>query len=197
MEKKPYHHGDLKKDLIENGIKIINTEGISALTMRKVAEMCHVSATAAYKHFKNKEDLMEAIRSDIAKDFSAYLESCLTNSDPRMQMLEIGIGYVKYMLAHKEYYYLMFCSELNIEVTFENGDFSYPEDSPFRVFYESAEVCISPHVPDPVLRHNKILMMWSEVHGIAGLLCNHVLKTTEDVDKLVANMLLSVSNQIC
>lgn len=121
MKKETYHHGDLKRDLIEKGLNIVNTQGASALTMRKVATECNVSATAAYKHFKNKDELLEAIRLTILKDFADYLSMCLACSDPARSMLEIGKGYVRYMTEHKEYYDFMFCSELMLEVSYE-GD---------------------------------------------------------------------------
>ena len=57
MEKKPYHHGELKKALIENGIEFINQYGEEKLSLRKVAEKCGVSNAAPYAHFKDKDDL--------------------------------------------------------------------------------------------------------------------------------------------
>lgn len=193
MKKEIYHHGDLKRDLIEKGLNIVNTHGSSALTMRKVAAECNVSATAAYKHFKNKDDLLEAIRLTILQDFADYLSMCLVRSEPAGSMLEIGKGYVRYMTEHKEYYDFMFCSELMLEVSYEKGNFSYPDNSPFGVFYKAAEEFLKIRVPDTMIRRNKILLMWSEVHGLAGLLCNGVLKTNDDLDELVTDMLLSAA----
>lgn len=192
MEKKQYHHGDLKKELIENGICIIRTDGVGSLTMRSVAARCNVSPTAAYKHFKNKEELLEEISVKISEDFENYLSQCLEGNDGPTGMIEIGKGYVRYMLAHKEYYQFMFCSEMNIEVTYDKGEFTFPENSPFRVFYNSAEAFLSTFVKDKVVRRNKILLMWSEVHGLAGLLCNQVLQTSEDIDRLVEGMFMSM-----
>ena len=38
MEKKPYHHKNLKNDLIEKGIELVNKNGINQLSLRKVAQ---------------------------------------------------------------------------------------------------------------------------------------------------------------
>jgi len=43
MEKKPYHHKNLKNDLIEKGIELVNKNGINQLSLRKVAQACGVS----------------------------------------------------------------------------------------------------------------------------------------------------------
>ena len=60
MEKKPYHHGELRKALIENGIEFINKYGEEKLSLRKVAEKCGVSNAAPYAHFKDKDDFVNA-----------------------------------------------------------------------------------------------------------------------------------------
>lgn len=57
MKEKPYHHGDLRRALIETGINFIKQEGEEALSLRRIAEMCGVSNAAPYAHFKSKERL--------------------------------------------------------------------------------------------------------------------------------------------
>ena len=46
--KKSYHHGNLREELIEKGIELINEEGEEKLSLRKVAKMCGVSNAAPY-----------------------------------------------------------------------------------------------------------------------------------------------------
>ena len=57
-----YHHGNLREALIEAGIRIINESGEDALSLRKVASACDVSHAAPYAHFKDKNELIEAIK---------------------------------------------------------------------------------------------------------------------------------------
>ncbi|HNO26668.1 MAG TPA: helix-turn-helix domain-containing protein, partial [Leptospiraceae bacterium] len=52
-DKKNYHHGGLKKALIEAGLRILKTEGFRNLSLRKVAAMAEVSVAAPYRHFRN------------------------------------------------------------------------------------------------------------------------------------------------
>ena len=46
MQEKPYHHGDLRNCLIENGISLIHAEGIDHLSLRRVAALCGVKRFA-------------------------------------------------------------------------------------------------------------------------------------------------------
>ena len=50
--KKSYHHGNLREELIEKGIEMINEAGEEKLSLRKVAKMCGVSNAAPYTYFK-------------------------------------------------------------------------------------------------------------------------------------------------
>ena len=61
MDRESYHHGDLKQELIHNGLLLLNKEGIEGFSLRKVASMCEVSHTAPYKHFKDKDGLINEI----------------------------------------------------------------------------------------------------------------------------------------
>ena len=59
QQRQTYHHKDLRNALIETGIQIVNTEGVNAFSLRKVAAACGVSHAAPYSHFQNKEELLE------------------------------------------------------------------------------------------------------------------------------------------
>lgn len=55
MENKTYHHGDLKRALIETGIKPVHEEGEKNFSLRRIAAEYGVSSAAPYAHFKNKD----------------------------------------------------------------------------------------------------------------------------------------------
>ncbi|MBU0935252.1 MAG: TetR/AcrR family transcriptional regulator [Spirochaetes bacterium] len=61
MQKSSYHHGDLKRALIEAGIELLAKEGSAAFSLRKVAIRAGVSHTAPYAHFADKQALIAAI----------------------------------------------------------------------------------------------------------------------------------------
>lgn len=73
MEKKPYHHKNLKNDLIEKGIELVNKNGINQLSLRKVAQACGVSHAAPYSHFSNKEELLQEPILRIAPNNKAHI----------------------------------------------------------------------------------------------------------------------------
>ena len=59
---RPYHHGNLYTSMLDTAQEILQTEGISGITMREIAKRVGVSHSAAYRHFASKELLLA--RSD-------------------------------------------------------------------------------------------------------------------------------------
>ena len=80
MNGKPYHHGDLRRALIETGIDFIKQKGEEALSLRKIAEICGVSNAAPYAHFKSKDEFIVAIQKYIMDLFAATLEKTETRA---------------------------------------------------------------------------------------------------------------------
>ncbi len=63
-KKKTYHHGDLKNALIKAGVEILAKDGVSGLSLRKVALRAGVSHSAPYSHFADKQALIAAISTE-------------------------------------------------------------------------------------------------------------------------------------
>ena len=59
-----YHHGDLKKALIDSGVEILSEKGIKNLSLREAARRAGVSHTAPYRHFEDKDALLAAIAEE-------------------------------------------------------------------------------------------------------------------------------------
>jgi AcrR family transcriptional regulator len=56
-----YHHGDLRRALVEEALRTIQTDGVEELTLRAVGETLGVSRTALYRHFSDKQALLAAV----------------------------------------------------------------------------------------------------------------------------------------
>ena len=74
MKSDTYHHGNLKEELIENGLKYIDKYGTETFSMRKLADSIGVSPAAPYAHFKNKEELLDAMRLHVIDQLAEELE---------------------------------------------------------------------------------------------------------------------------
>ena len=56
-----YHHGDLRSALIETGLSWLATRSGAEISLREIARLVGVSATAVYRHFPDKQALIAAL----------------------------------------------------------------------------------------------------------------------------------------
>src|SRR5215510_12243036 len=68
-----YHHGDLRRALIDEALRTIDTAGVEGLTLRRVGEALGVSRTALYRHFPDKEALIAAVAREGFRTFRLAL----------------------------------------------------------------------------------------------------------------------------
>ncbi|HSX35712.1 MAG TPA: TetR/AcrR family transcriptional regulator C-terminal domain-containing protein [Patescibacteria group bacterium] len=54
-----------RERVVREALSLLNEVGFSGLTLRRVAERLHVQAAALYWHFKDKQDLIDAMTADV------------------------------------------------------------------------------------------------------------------------------------
>ena len=114
-DRKAYHHGDLRKALLDDAVKLLREEGEAGLSMRNLAARAGVSRTAAYHHFEGKHALLCAVAEEGFKRFGKVfyppeMEGDDTLNEQRIQ--RFVQDYIKFATGNSEYYDLMFGSQL-------------------------------------------------------------------------------------
>jgi AcrR family transcriptional regulator len=104
-----YHHGDLRNVLIDTGSKLLEKEGAEKLSLRDLAREAGVSHTAPYRHFEDKQELLQALAR---KGFEELAQGMMTagksHKDPIKQLHAAGTAYIKLAIEHPERTRLMF-----------------------------------------------------------------------------------------
>jgi AcrR family transcriptional regulator len=59
-----YHHGNLKKTMVQTAIQLIEERGEASFTIRELAKSVGVSHAAAYRHFRSKRELLAQIAEE-------------------------------------------------------------------------------------------------------------------------------------
>ncbi len=109
-----YHHGDLRRSLIEAGREILAERGVEALSLREVARRAKVSQAAPYHHFADKADLVSAIVQGGFEEFAAALRAGAdTPGGSGLQRLTgMGLAYVRFAVSKPDLFRLLFRPEL-------------------------------------------------------------------------------------
>jgi AcrR family transcriptional regulator len=85
--RKPTHSRD---EYVLAAIKIADAGGIGDLSLRGLGRSMGVSATAVYRYFRHKDDLIVQIRETLLQQVLAGWNS---SSDPREAIIELGLAY--------------------------------------------------------------------------------------------------------
>jgi len=188
-----YHHGNLRQALIDAGVKIINESGESGLSLRKAAALCEVSHAAPYAHFKDKEELIEAIKASVTEQFMEELQNAVsTAKDAENALISMGNSYVAFFLHKPDYFKFLFGNQ-NITAHLSTEK-EYEEDyPPFKLLKDTylrftAEKKIKKSKTEQEM---DLLKLWSSAHGLAAIACMSQVKMSVDWEKaLEAGILL-------
>lgn len=108
-EARPYHHGDLRRALIDAAGRLLEAEGPSALSLRAVAREAGVSPAAPYHHFKDKGELLEAVAHEGWTLLDAALARAKANApSPQQAINDLGVAYVCFALENPALYRIMY-----------------------------------------------------------------------------------------
>ncbi|WP_205327757.1 TetR/AcrR family transcriptional regulator [Glycomyces sp. YM15] len=159
-----YHHGDLRRALIDAAVEAIAESGPSALSLRAVAKGAGVSHAAPAHHFGDKAGLLTAVAAEGYDRFADALDRAWEATG---DFIEVGIAYVRFAIDNKAYFETMFRPELLHE---DDPDLARAEArSRAALIRGSGEPKPGPGGEMPEFNANA-LGAWSLVHGFAGLL---------------------------
>src|SRR6188472_3873205 len=91
---RPYHHGDLRRGLIDAARRLLETDGPSALSLRAVAREAGVSPAAPYHHFKDKAELLDAVAQEGWEILGQQMSEAKTSTTGMQQLTALGVSYV-------------------------------------------------------------------------------------------------------
>lgn len=108
--RRTYHHGDLRRSLMEAALGLVAEKGVHALSIREAAQRAGVSSGAPYRHFPSKDALLAALATDGYRDLGERLQRARERGgdDFRRQVQAAAEAYLEVALAHPDRFRLMF-----------------------------------------------------------------------------------------
>jgi AcrR family transcriptional regulator len=104
---KPYHHGDLRRGLIDAALKLAEQGGPEAVSVREAARRAGVSPGAPFRHFDSRAALMTAVAEEAQRRFRAEIEAALEEAparDPLKRFRAFGIAYLRWAMKNPAHF---------------------------------------------------------------------------------------------
>lgn len=193
MTKEQYHHGDLRRSLIEKGLEMINQEGEEKLSLRKVAMKCGVSNAAPYAHFKSKDEFIVAIQQHIMDSFTDSLEKTAEqykDSDSLLPML--GKSYVMFFYKNPLYFDFLF-SRKNIRIQLSLSVSDENENPPLDILKKTAVSIFKKANISEKSMQDKIIAMWALVQGLSSIVTMPNVEYDDDWEVRIEEIIKSIA----
>jgi len=164
-----YHHGNLPRALVAAAVRLVETEGVDALTLRGTARKAGVSQAAPYRHFADKQALLAAVSEE---GFRALTEAMRQASaphqgDPLGRFRALGEAYVRFATAHPAHYRVMFG-----RATADRGahpSLAAAAEETFGLLVAAIRDCQQAGLVRPGDPEELALATWSTSHGLSSL----------------------------
>jgi AcrR family transcriptional regulator len=164
--------------------------GVAGVTMREIAAELGWSSTTAYRYFKNKEEILAAVRAAAYNRFCEVIEAATRSStDARKSARNVGQVYLGFALANPDAYRMMF----DVSQTDVTGNAELSEAT------ARARRCMAGYVT-PLIAMGVLhgdaqdlgQMLWAAAHGLVMLRLSGIVADDAELRKLHEQTMLAL-----
>jgi AcrR family transcriptional regulator len=93
-----YHHGDLRRVLVDAAFDLVGEGGAEGLSVREAARRAGVSPGAPFRHFASREALLAAVAEEAQRRFRGEVDRALAEApaDPLQRFRSLGLAYLRW-----------------------------------------------------------------------------------------------------
>ena len=202
MIKNDYHHGNLKEEFISIAMDFIAKEDVDKLTLKILSDATGTSRSAIYKHFKNKDALIETI---IEKGFNLFdAQTTLYLKDNSKALIDkfylTGKLYITFAKTNPNLYRLLFGKKY-AHIREELLSIKDEDCSGFSSLQKTVQDGQKQGILKKEDSYKQAIVIWSTMHGLSSLIIDgfmDVEEIYEDIYTTLFETLLSglVANKV-
>ncbi|NNG14848.1 MAG: TetR/AcrR family transcriptional regulator [Gemmatimonadales bacterium] len=165
-----YHHGDLRRTLLDVALRLLEEFDPSHVSLRAIAREAGVSRAAPYHHFADREALLAAVAAEGFRSLRAAMVERVasTEGNPLERMQEMGVAYVLFAVQNPQLYRLMFGGELRRRESHE--ELQRESGAAYAALGAAMQDSMETGSGGGGEPGNFALSAWALVHGLAMLL---------------------------
>jgi AcrR family transcriptional regulator len=165
-----YHHGDLRNSLIRAALALVAERGVEGSSLREAARTVGVSASACYRHFADREELLAAVAHEGLDTLAEEMRVAATaHEGPGAhnavnRFWDYSAAYLHFALAHPAHFRVMHA----VPKSEHSRDLMLPR-TPAVLAQTAMEALVATGVVMPEAAGRALLACWTSIHGLAQL----------------------------
>lgn len=165
---------DTKAAIVAAARDLFLESGYPGMTMRAVAKRVGVSATAIYRHFRDKDALLAAVVDEGRELLGAYLFQALEGRTPQERLRKTGLQYLEFAFDQPGYFEVFFLSWGRLDPVVHGGADAAGPPPTFQFLIDRVREAAAVGVVDIEPDDGQAVMavavhLWAHVHGLAAL----------------------------
>jgi AcrR family transcriptional regulator len=178
---------EFREKLCEAAARLFVAHGAEGFTMRMLAADVGCATMTTYRYFRDKDELLAAVRARAYDQFSQALEAAAqAPGDSRAKSAAVGEAYVAFALANREAYRLIFDLSPPDTVRFPDLARAAARAHDTMTGYVRAMIDEGVLSGDPELIGR---MFWAAIHGVVQLELTGALPPGPGADTLRREMM--------
>lgn len=186
-----YHHGDLRRALLDTAVELARAGGPDAVVMRDVQRRAGVSNAAAYRHYADRDALLGAVIAYALNRLAATMHESLDavpDRGPRKRRAlarfrATGQAYVDFALAEPGLFRTAFAAHPASREAVIAAESIAGQNHPFQILQHCIDDLVATEAISPRRRAGLDEAAWAAVHGLATLFLDGALSGLDDEQK--------------
>ncbi|NPA60535.1 MAG: TetR/AcrR family transcriptional regulator [Epsilonproteobacteria bacterium] len=189
MIKKEYHHGHLKEEFVRIALEFIAKEDAEKLTLKVLSDATGTSRSAIYKHFKNKDALIEKVIEQGFEIFDEQTTKILKDNSKNLvdKFYLTGKLYINFAKNNPNLYRLLFGKKY---AYIREGIISIKNEdcSGFAILKQTVEDGQKSGLLKKADSYKQAIVIWSSMHGLSSLIIDGFMDVEEIYEDVYVNV---------
>jgi AcrR family transcriptional regulator len=189
LKRETYRHGDLYRALLDAATQLARVGGPSAVVLREVTRQAGVAPNAAYRHFADRNALLQAVCAAAQSELALAIEAEWALAEQkahanardlaRAHLRAVGTGYMRFARAEPGLFRTAFSVHEDLQKAGVPEMAGQSGLTPFQLLSRALDELLAAGVLPAERRQGAEFLAWSAVHGLSMLLIDGPLRVLD------------------
>jgi AcrR family transcriptional regulator len=172
--RRSYHHGDLRRAILDEGMSIVRESGLDTLAVRDITRRLGVAPNAAYRHYADRGDLLVELAQSVQGILTTRIAAAIQRTErkrngsrPHARLVAFANAYVLFATSEPAWFDLL--CRVRAEPAKSRPSADAPEASPHDLLQATLAELGAAGAIAPERRQDAVWVLWALLDGTAKL----------------------------